>query len=110
MNRSRATEEGYVQFLTGSPRAVSATEAARAQPAGSLAPAHDSFARLLQRLEPDAATLWAEVEPLIRPTDGGAGDGRLDARQAASRADRSGRLALVGLQAADLSPNEYSAR
>lgn len=70
MNGPRVTEEGYVQFLIGSPRVVSATEAARSHPAGRQAPAHDSFTRLLHRLEPDSATLWAEVEPLIRPADG----------------------------------------
>ena len=70
MNRSRATDEGYIQFLIGSPRVVSATEASRSQPAGPLAPAHDSFTRLLHRLEPDSATLWAEVGPLIRPAEG----------------------------------------
>lgn len=70
MNRARTTAEGYIQFLIGSPRVVSATEASRSQPAGPQAAAHDSFTRLLHRLEPDSATLWTEVEPLIRPTDG----------------------------------------
>lgn len=70
MNEARATDEGYIQFLIGSPRVVSATEAARSQPVRAQAPAHDSFTRLLHRLEPDSATLWAEVEPLIRPADG----------------------------------------
>ena len=70
MNPTRATDEGYIQFLVGSPRVVSTTEAARAQPDRPLAPAHDSFTRLLHRLEPDPATLWAEVKPLIRPTEG----------------------------------------
>jgi putative transposase len=60
----------YINFLVATPRAVSGTEAARAQPAGADPPAHDAFTRLLHRLEPDAATLWAEVAPLVRP-DGG---------------------------------------
>jgi len=46
-------------------RAVSGTEAARAQPEGESAPAHDAFTRLLHRLEPDPATLWAEAAPLV---------------------------------------------
>ena len=70
MNPARATDDAYIQFLIGSPHVVSATEAARVQPDHPTAPAHDSFTRLLHRLEPDSATLWAEVQPLIRPTDG----------------------------------------
>jgi putative transposase len=70
MNRARATVEGYIQFLIGSPKVVSATEAARVQPVRPDAPAHDAFTRLLHRLEPDADALWHEVEPLIDPTDG----------------------------------------
>jgi hypothetical protein len=70
MNPARATDEGYIDFPIGSPTVVSATEAARVQPAHPLAPAHDSFTRLLHRLEPDPATLWGEVERLIRTTSG----------------------------------------
>jgi putative transposase len=65
MNPARATVEGYIQFLIGSPKVVSATEAARVQPVRPNAPAHDAFTRLLHRLEPDADTLWREVAPLI---------------------------------------------
>jgi hypothetical protein len=70
MNPARTTDDDYIDFLIGSPAVVSATEAARVQPARPLAPAHDSFTRLLHRLEPDPDTLWAEVRPLIRPDDG----------------------------------------
>ena len=35
------------------------------QPRSPFAPAHDSFTRLLQRLEPDPNALWAEAEPTI---------------------------------------------
>jgi putative transposase len=70
MNPARATDDDYIDFLIGSPAVVSATEAARVQPARPLAPAHDAFTRLLHRLEPDPDTLWAEVRPLIRPDDG----------------------------------------
>ena len=49
---------------------MSATEAARVPPARPAAPAHDSFTRLLHRLEPDPDALWAEVRPLIRPAAG----------------------------------------
>jgi putative transposase len=70
MNPPRATADAYIQFLLGTPTAVSATEAARVQPERPNAPAHDAFTRLLHRLEPDPATLWAEVRPLLRPDDG----------------------------------------
>jgi len=70
MNPARATTEGYIQFLIGSPKVVSATEAARAQPARPDAPAHDAFTRLLHRLEPDADALWQDVRPLIDPKAG----------------------------------------
>jgi hypothetical protein len=70
MNPARTTDGDYIDFLIGSPAVVSATEAARVQPARPLAPAHDSFTRLLHRLEPDSDALWAEVRPLIRPGAG----------------------------------------
>ena len=49
---------------------VSGTEAARAQPAQEDPPAHDAFTRLLHRLAPDPATLWAEAAPLGRARAG----------------------------------------
>lgn len=70
MNPARVSAEDYIQFLLGSPALVSATEAARCQPDRPRAPAHDAFTRLLHRLEPDSDTLWAEVQPLIRRSDG----------------------------------------
>jgi putative transposase len=70
MNAPKCQPEDYINFLVASPRAVSGTEAARAQPARAGAPAHDAFTRLLHRLEPDAATLWAEAAPLVA-RDGG---------------------------------------
>ena len=70
MNAARTTDGDYIDFLIGSPTVVSATEAARVQPARPQAPAHDSFTRLLHRLEPDTDTLWGEVRPLIRPEAG----------------------------------------
>lgn len=70
MNPPRSTDRDYIDFLIGSPTVVSATEAARVQPDRPAAPAHDSFTRLLHRLEPDPTTLWSEVRPLIRLTAG----------------------------------------
>ena len=70
MNTPKCQPEDYINFLVASPRAVSGTEAARAQPERDNAPAHDAFTRLLHRLEPDPDTLWAEAAPLVA-RDGG---------------------------------------
>jgi hypothetical protein len=65
MNAPKCQPEDYIDFLVASPRAVSGTEAARAQPARPDPPAHDAYTRLLHRLEPDAAALWAEAAGLV---------------------------------------------
>lgn len=70
MNAPKCDAADYINFLVASPRAVSGTEAARAQPARDNPPAHDAFTRLLHRLEPDPDTLWAEAAPLVA-RDGG---------------------------------------
>lgn len=70
MNAPRATDDGHIQFLIGSSVAVSDAEAARVHPDRPNAPAPDAFTRLLRRLDPDPATLWDEVRPLLDPTDG----------------------------------------
>ncbi len=59
-----------VVLLVASPRTVSGTEAARVQPARPDPPVHDTFTRLLHRLEPDSATLWAEAAPQARRDQG----------------------------------------
>src|SRR5450756_2101598 len=70
MNQPRCTATDYIDFLVATPRAVSATEAARVQPRRPAAPAHDAFTRLLHRLVPDPAALWQEVAPLVDRTRG----------------------------------------
>ena len=70
MNPPRSTEFDYIQFLIAAPKTCSCTEAARVQPDSPNAPAHDSFTRLLHRLEPDAEALWAEARPMVEPTRG----------------------------------------
>ena len=64
MSRAKVQPEDYVQFLLASPRQFTCAEAARVQPDGPAPPAHDSFTRLLTRLEPDPEELWREAEPL----------------------------------------------
>jgi putative transposase len=70
MNTPKIQAEDYVQFLLSSPLQFTCTEAARVQPEQPHPPAHDSFTRLLTRLEPDAETLWTEARPQIRLDDG----------------------------------------
>jgi putative transposase len=70
MSRSRSTPADYIDFLVATPKAATATEAARVQPQRPNAPAHDSFTRLLNRLEPQPQALWDETRPLIRLDEG----------------------------------------
>ena len=65
MNPPKVTDEDYINFIIATPRDVTATEAGRVQPESTNAPAHDAFTRLLQRLEPDAETLWQESKTQI---------------------------------------------
>ena len=70
MNARRCTDLDYIQFLVATQKTCSCTEAARVQPESAFAPAHDSFTRLLHRLEPDPETLWSEAEPLVEKARG----------------------------------------
>jgi len=65
MNPPKCSDDDYINFLIATPRSVSATEAAKVQGDEEQAPAHDAFTRLLHRLEPDAATLWAEAKSQV---------------------------------------------
>jgi|SRR3954468_1279677 putative transposase len=70
MSNAKVQPEDYVQFLLASPLRFTCTEAARVQPHQPDPPAHDSFTRLLTRLEPDPETLWTEARPQVRLDDG----------------------------------------
>src|SRR4051794_34717460 len=70
MNARRCSVEQYIDFLLASPKVVSTTEAARVQPPHPHAPAHDSFTRLLNDLEPEPEVLWQEVRPFVRTRQG----------------------------------------
>lgn len=65
MNRPKVDDEAYINFLIGTPKVCSATEAARVQPEAVDPLAHDAFTQLLHRLGPDAATLWRETAPQV---------------------------------------------
>jgi putative transposase len=70
MNPPRRTSEHYIDFLIGTPKVCSATEAARVQPLQAVPVAHDAYTRLLHRLEPDPQTLWAEAATQVHLDDG----------------------------------------
>lgn len=70
MIQAKVQPEDYVQFLLASPGRYTCTEAARVHPGQHAPPAHDAFARLLTRLEPDPETLWLEARPHVRLDDG----------------------------------------
>jgi hypothetical protein len=58
MNRPRVIDEDYIQFLIGTSKVCSATEAERLQPARGQSAAHDASTRLRRRLEPKVQALW----------------------------------------------------
>ncbi|MDP9317317.1 MAG: hypothetical protein M3R24_41750, partial [Chloroflexota bacterium] len=61
MNHPKVNELDYINFLVATPKAYSCLEAGRVQPDGADTPAHDALTRLLHRLDPDPARLWAEA-------------------------------------------------
>ena len=70
MNKAKVKEEDYINFLIGTPKVCSATEAERVQPEGKNKAAHDAFTRLLHRLEPDAEVLWEEGSREVKRKEG----------------------------------------
>lgn len=73
MRPAKITDTDYIQFLIAAQKVFSCCEAARCQPedTGITEPvAHDAFTRLLERLPPDTAALWQEVEPLVDKQSG----------------------------------------
>lgn len=75
MNPAKYTALNYINFLVGTQKAYSCVEAARVQPEGKEAPAHDAITRLLHHLEPSSVELWteAQTEREFRPGDVGRG-------------------------------------
>lgn len=67
MNPPKCHDEDYIQWLIASPKVVSCTQAAKASPRLI---AHDAYNRLLERLEPDSASLWEEVRSLVQLKSG----------------------------------------
>ena len=63
-NPPKCDDLDYIHFLIAAQRVFTCTEAARCQPEGDQAPAHDAFTRLLQRQPPDTEALWQGDDPL----------------------------------------------
>ena len=95
-NDVKCRDTDYIDFLIGSPKLFSCTEAAKVQPKGPNPPAHDAFTRLLIRLEPDFRNLVARG-PTARPPQGrAAGPRRFGLGQALRQGDGPGHPPLVG--------------
>lgn len=62
MNKSKVTEYDYIDFLIGTQKVYSCTEAERVQPGKAIGPSHDAFTRQPHRLFPTADRLWSEAE------------------------------------------------
>jgi hypothetical protein len=69
MKPPKCDELDYINFLNAAQCVFSTVETAETSP-DERAPAHDAYTRLLQRLPPDSAALWAEVEPLVQRQQG----------------------------------------
>lgn len=66
MNRPRATDEDYINFLLASQGRYTCTEASRSQPEErDSRPSHDAFTRLLLRMPQDTGALWRDAEPIV---------------------------------------------
>jgi putative transposase len=65
MNAPKVTPFDYIDFLIGTQRAYSCTEAERVNPDQETGPAHDAYTRLLQRMFPTSKRLWAEAEKQV---------------------------------------------
>lgn len=70
MNPPKVDEYDYIQFLLAAQRVFSAVEASKVGSGEPVAPAHDAYTRLLQRLPPDSQALWQEVEELVLKAKG----------------------------------------
>lgn len=70
MNPSKCDEYDYINFLVAAQRVFSSVEAAKSHPDLDDGPAHDAYTRLLQRIPPDSAALWQEVEPFVDRASG----------------------------------------
>jgi len=62
MNNPKITEYDYIDFLIGTQKVYSCTEAERVNPGEASGPSHDAYTRQLHRLFPTTDRLWSEAE------------------------------------------------
>jgi hypothetical protein len=62
MNKSKVSEYDYIDFLIGTQKVYSSTEAERVSPEQENRPAHDAYTRQLHRLIPTTERLWSEAQ------------------------------------------------
>lgn len=65
MNPPKVTAIDYIDFLIGTQRVYSCTEAERVNPIEESGPAHDAYTRLLHRLFPTSERLWNEAQKQV---------------------------------------------
>ena len=70
MNPPKINEYDYIDFLIGTQKVYSCTEAARVQPEQDDGPAHDAVTRLVQRLFPTTERLWQEAKAHVEVNKG----------------------------------------
>lgn len=70
MNPPKVTPTDYIDFLIGTQRAYSCTEAERVHPDLEDGPAHDAYTRLLHRLFPTSERLWQEAQAQVEVDTG----------------------------------------
>lgn len=70
MSRAKTTATQFIDFLIATPSQATAMEAQRTQPVTDDPAYHDSYTRLLHRLEPDSAALWHDAQHEVRRTSG----------------------------------------
>lgn len=70
MNKPKVTEYDYIDFLIGTQKIYSCTEAERVQPDETDGPSHNAFTRQLHRLFPTVERLRSEVRDHVDLTKG----------------------------------------
>jgi putative transposase len=70
MNKAKVSEYDYIDFLIGTQRVYSCTEAERVNPQREAGPAHDAYTRQLHRLFPTTDRLWEEAKEHVELSKG----------------------------------------
>jgi hypothetical protein len=80
MNAPKVTPTDYIDFMIGTQRVYSCTEAERVSPDEETDSAHDAYTRLLHRMFPSSERVWTEAQAHVDLTKGSlvADDSTLD--------------------------------